>query len=321
MLQLIKANKDDAYDSIIAQEIRDEYASRIVQDDSLQWKFSVVPGFFKQSDVATDDIAYDPLTDHFGLALSSWNELEEKLHALNEAADENTKYKLLFCARHGTGYHNEAVELFGREAWDNHYSALEGAVHPATGEYFKWAPDPYLSKAGYAQAEYMHELVEREVNEHSMPIPHRIFVSPFTRSCETLKNTMRGVCMQPDGTGMHPFIVENLRETIGMHLCDKRSSKTVICERQEGWGFEFEEGFAEEDELYKPDWRESVPELAVRANKFLQWLFGDEHNREEIVWNCTHSGQIRAMIIATGHRAWTMPTAGMIPIVVKAEKK
>lgn len=320
MQEIIKATPTDVIDSIIPQAQRDEYEEKVGKLANREWTFSIVPGFFKQSDDNTDDSTYDPLLDHFGLALPSWKEAVDKVHALNAASDEGTKYKLIFCARHGQGFHNEIVEVFGLREWETKYSHLEGTIHPVTGEYISWAPDPYLNKIGYGQAEYMHELVDKEVKEFGMPLPDKIYVSPFTRSCETLKTTMKGVCLNEEGTGMKPTIVENLRETIGKHLCDKRSSKSVICERQSKWGFEFEQGFVEEDELYKDDWRESPADVAVRGNLFLQKLFSDDHDNEQILWNCTHSGQIRAMLIATGHRSWTVPTAGMIPLVIKADR-
>lgn len=319
---IIKATATDVIDSTIPESDRLEYEKKLANSGDKVWNFSVVNGFFKQSDDKTNN-DYDPFTDHFGRALESWNEVIDRIHELNTNSDDNTKYKLIFCARHGEGFHNVAVEKFGLKDWDAHYSHLPGAIDPDTGEYMRWGPDPELSDRGYAQARAMRAAVEREVN-NGMPKPERIYVSPMTRSCETMKTTWDSFKNKFDSPVL---IIEMIRETIGEHLCDKRSKKSEIEKRHAdsiGWEFKFEEGFSEEDELFREDFRESPADVAIRANSFLQKLFNNDYDGDnidkEIVWCCTHSGQIRGMLIATGHRSWTIPTAGMIPIVVKGFK-
>ncbi|TID15818.1 hypothetical protein CANINC_004347 [Pichia inconspicua] len=310
MDETIRATATDVVDSTIPESDRAEYTKRIAEDGGRKWSFTVVDGFFKQSSLETD-AEYDPNDDHFGRVLPTWKDVVKRVKELNENSDDNVKYKLIFCARHGEGYHNVAVEKFGLSAWDEHYSKLPGAIDPETGEYMRWGPDPDLTDRGYGQARVMRKLVEREIDD-GMPIPESFYVSPFTRSCETLKTTW-------DKNRGEVLVVELLRETIGEHLCDKRSKKSEIEKKHDnsGWKFKFEDDFTEDDELFREDWRENVVDVAIRANSFLQKLFD---KNEQIVWCCTHSGQIRGMIIASGHRSWTIPTAGMIPIVVKGVK-
>lgn len=325
-MSLIAPNYTDKIDSVVPDR---EY---ILYNEALkkinpEWKFSIVPGFFKQSAPETNDAAYNSLDDHFGLNKESWSTLIQELKKLNDNVSdpEKEKYKLVFCARHGQGYHNKAVEIWGLEAWDDHYSHLEGAVTPE-GEELRWGPDPFLTERGENQARLMNELFRKEITEHGCPIPTRLYSSPFTRSAQTLTITMDGVCLHKDedpkellaDERLRPLIVENLRETIGEHLCDKRSTATEFSKRLAGWGFDFEEGFSHEDIYYRDDWREPVNEQAIRANLFLQKVFGDCDNDDSVVYCASHSGEIKSLIVATGHRQYTVPTAGMIPMLIKA---
>ena len=326
-MTLIAPNACDKLDSLVPQQQLEEYASK--RDAlPLQWSFSVVPGFFKQSAIDTDDGSYDALKDHFGLAKESWNGLIEELRSLNESADDNTQYKLVFCARHGQGHHNKAVEIFGLDAWNDHYSHLGSATLP-NGETIVFGPDPFLTSLGEQQAQFMNDAFKREISEFGCPLPSKLFCSPFTRSAQTLSITMNGITISKDGTDakvlagkpLSPLVTENLRETIGSHLCDKRSTKSIFQKRLSGWGFQFEDGFSEEDVLYRDDWREPISDQAIRANKFLQFLFStEEYKDDQIVYNASHAGEIKALLIATGHRQYTVPTAGMIPLLVKATR-
>ena len=62
-----------------------------------------------------------------------------------------------------------------------------------------------------------------------------------------------------------------LREVIGEHTCDKRSSRSEI---EQAWPkFELEDGLAEEDPFWRADWRESDAEMDVRLKKLLDSVF------------------------------------------------
>lgn len=329
MAPLIQVNTNDQIDSYVPDEERALYEVELAKLQP-EWSFSIVPGFFKQSSPETDDLTYNPLADHFGLVDGlTWPAAVEKLQELNRtvADPSRERYKLLFSARHGQGYHNLAVEVFGLEEWDNHYSHLNGAVTP-DGEKLVWGPDPFLTTRGEQQAKLMHESFHKEITQHGCPVPSRLFSSPFTRAAQTLCITMDGICVRNDAEDaskpllakerLHPIVKEDLRETIGEHTCDKRSDRGTFEKRMHGWGFVFEDGFVNDDIYYKSDWREPFHKQALRANGFLQDLFSDDFATDEIVYCASHSGEIKSLIAVTGHRRYTVPTAGMVPLLVKA---
>lgn len=328
-MSLIQVNATDKIDSIVPEQELKLY-KELLATSTPRWAFSIVPGFFKQSSVETDDSSYNSLEDHFGLAKESWTGLVEELKRLNSSVEDpcKEKYKLVFCARHGQGYHNRAVEIWGLKAWDDHYSHLEGGVAP-DGTAMTWGPDPFLTEKGENQARLMNESFKNEILNFNCPVPTKLFSSPFTRSCQTLLHTMDGICLHHDDDSkpllsqqkLEPLIMENLRETIGEHLCDKRSDRATIERRLSGWNFQFEEGFADADIYYKDDWREPIHQQALRANKFLQSVFSNEaYDDDDVVYCASHSGEIKALIVATGHRQYSVPTAGMIPMLIKATK-
>ncbi|KAG7692716.1 hypothetical protein KL951_004963 [Ogataea haglerorum] len=290
------------------------------------WRFEVVQGMFKQSDESTDELSFDLLKENFGLAVSSWTALKVKLHQLNLDKKPNESYKLLICARHGQGYHNEAVSIFGIEEWNNHWSHRTGTTLP-DGREIVWGPDPMLTPLGERQADELNKAWKRQI-EHGAPIPTRYFSSPFSRSCMTLVRTWKDISIceeNEDPTQLlsskrHlPIVTENLRETIGSHLCDKRSPKRIIAQRFSKFGFTFEKGFQEEDIYYRDDWRESLSEQSLRADAFLQDVF-ENYPDDVYISSTSHAGEIRAIITALGHRKFAIPTAGTIPIVVKGAR-
>lgn len=96
-------------------------------------KYTVMEGFFKQSDERTDDRTYDAvstilfvgtvretdpfmkLADSFGLLLSGddrWARFKQRLELLNQHAPRDVAYKVLYLARHGQGQHNVAGMSF-----------------------------------------------------------------------------------------------------------------------------------------------------------------------------------------------------------------
>ncbi|KAG0683882.1 hypothetical protein C6P40_004412 [Pichia californica] len=330
-MSLIEVNACDKLDAIVPDEEYILYNEKLNKRNP-EWSFSIVPGFFKQSAPETDDLTYNSFDDHLGLSDGlTWPSLVAKLDELNKSSDPSKeRYKLIFSARHGQGYHNLAVQIFGIDEWNNHYSHLEGATTP-DGIKLNWAPDPFLTEKGQNQAKLMNATLKKEIKDFNCPLPTKLFSSPFTRSCQTLYITMDGICMNNKiedsekpliaPSRLTPLIKEDLRETIGEHLCDKRSDKSTIEKRLNGWDFRFENGFQHDDIYYKDDWREPIHEQALRANSFLQDVFSnDEYVNDQIVYSTSHSGEMKALIIATGHRQYAVPTAGMIPMLIKAVK-
>lgn len=285
------------------------------------WHFEVVPGFFKQSDSKTDDSSFNYLDEHFGVNMS-WDNLIKKLNELNDEADNDAEYKLVFCARHGQGYHNQAVERYGLDDWNNKWSKMTGTTLP-TGEKLVWAPDPRLSPLGIKQAEAVHKRILKELDS-GMPVPDKLFTSPFTRSATTMLLTWKGITLCDNNEELpdrkYPIVKENLRETIGVHLCDKRGTKSDFIRNFGHWGFKIEKGFPEQDIFYKDDWREPLSDQSLRADLFLQDLF-ENYGDDRVIYTTSHAGEIRALITATGHRQFCVPTAGVLPMVIKGTRE
>lgn len=285
------------------------------------WRFESPRGFFKQRDPQTNELEFNYITDDFGLLVGSWADLQLQLAELNRTALPNESYKLLFLLRHGQGYHNYAVSKYGIKLWDDHWSHIEG-----DGE-IVWGPDPFLTELGENQARENNKAWKQQILKGA-PIPSKFYSSPFTRSCQTLVNTWLDITLTESAAPKKPLIKELIREQIGVHLCDKRSTKSVIESRFSKYGFEIEENFTEKDELYKDDVRETVLEQVSRLHDFLQFLFekewdGDSVSDEKDVYVSvtSHAGTTRSLLLALGHNRFTIAAGGMIPVVVKGVRE
>lgn len=264
------------------------------------WKFAPVDGFFKQSLQDTDDMEFNYITDNFGIR-KSWNEITSELEHLNRSSDDNTQYKLLFLARHGQGWHNIASQKYPKHEWMSKWRFLG-----SDGE-ITWGPDADLTDLGIKQAQE-NCLAWNEQLSKNAPLPSKFFVSPLQRSIHTLKYTWEYKAIP------RPVVLENLRETIGIHLCHQRSPKSVLEKQFEF--LDFEESFEEDDLLMKKYSikREELNQQFLRVNGVLQDIFDSD---DEIISITSHAGTIRSFITVIGHRKFTIPVGGMIPIVVK----
>jgi hypothetical protein len=93
----------------------------------------------------------------------------------------------------------------------------------------------------------------------------------------------------------HPFIPqvkELFREAIGVHTCDRRSSKTYIHENYPT--YTFEEGFAEEDPLWDPITRETDSGEDKRLKTVLDDVF--TYDDCTFISVTSHSGAINSML-------------------------
>jgi hypothetical protein len=82
------------------------------------------------------------------------------------------------------------------------------------------------------------------------------------------------------------------REAIGIHTCDRRSSKIIIHRNYPDWPLE--EGFEEEDPLWSPTLRETNEAQDQRAHKVLNDVFSTDPNTYISI--SSHSGQITAAL-------------------------
>lgn len=301
----------DVYNSTIREEDRNSYKNALAEKgDWNHWSFEVVDGYFKQLLPETDETTFDYFKENFG-RMKSWEKIFEELDELNEKADDSTAYKLFFLGRHGQGYHNLANLKYGEKEWNRHWLRVCG------DDEMTWAPDPELTELGLAQAKDNRNQVGIELKD-KMRLPTKFFSSPFSRSVDTLIGTWQDHVVLED---VKPLIKEDFRETIGIHICDKRSPRSVIEEKYAKKGFVIEDGFVEEDIYFKNDYREKVWEQALRMNRLFNYIFDNTDKKKDLFVSVTsHSGSIRTQLLVLGHRAFAIGTGGMIPVLVKATK-
>lgn len=271
-----------------------------------QWDFAPVHGFFEQSAMETDDSLFDYLTQDFGIT-ESWPCLLSKLDDLNRSAPDNVHFKMLYFARHGQGWHNVASGKYLKEEWMEKWRFL------GTDGEITWGPDAKLTPLGVRQAaencrEWHHQL------SRGAPIPSRFYVSPLLRSIETLRLSWEGIDIPS------PMVCEKLRETIGVHLCHQKTPRSTV---QKSYPFlQYPDDFDEEDalaQMYSIN-RERLHQQFLRVNEALQYIFDDCDKNDSVVSITSHAGTIRSAVTVIGHRKFTIPTGGMIPMVVKGTR-
>ncbi|CAI5758206.1 unnamed protein product [Candida verbasci] len=285
-----------------------EYLSTLNSKNS--WEFSIVPNYFKQSLFETDEDKFDYLSENFG-RLHSWDEIIADLNKSNKESDDDTQYKIFILARHGFGYHNWAHAHYGDNSWNEHWSRLNG-----NGE-VTWGPDANLTEFGISQARENNKEWKNQIDQGLIK-PKRFFTSPLSRCIDTLLYTFEDIV---DLKQLGFLVEENWRETMGVHTCDKRSTKEQLLKRFEEKGIQFEKGFVNDDIYWQNDYRESIVEHAIRINKGFQNLFNEVSKTDDIISITSHSGSLRSELMVLGHRSFAVGTGGLIPVFVKATKK
>ena len=113
-----------------------------------------------------------------------------------------------------------------------------------------------------------------------------------------------------------PTPAQSLREAIGIHTCDRRSSKSSIHAAFPT--YKFEPGFPELDPLWQPDVRETDSAQEARLKSLLDDVF--THDESTFISFTSHSGSIGALLRAIKHRPFRLVTGAVIPVLVKAER-
>ncbi|GAB1526564.1 Probable phosphoglycerate mutase pmu1 [Rhizoctonia solani] len=240
-----------------------------------------LPGYFLQTDLKAEPGTIGPNPDAFGLidggSKTCWSDFEAKITKLQQDAPPGTKYVVCWFGRHGQGWHNVGESKYGSKEWDEKWSLLNG-----DGEII-WGPDPELTDLGKLQASQAHQVWKTELaRENPVPLPTRLFSSPFSRAALTLDITFSDILThKKDGSGLKPYVME--------------------------------------DELWTPDHRETVPEIDKRVKSALDEIIGSLLKKEEIFISITaHSGMIASALRVLGHREYLLPTGGVIPLVIQA---
>lgn len=301
--------------------------------------FSAPQSYFLPSLPDTNPVTFDPTTTNFGLIHQSydsdsslqakhdedasphstdWQRFEKHLESLNSNAPPNASYHILYLARHGQGYHNLAESYYGSQAWDCYWAELDG--DPDSN--ISWS-DAHLSKLGQQQAREQNRFWRSQLAEEKMPKPQAWFASPMDRACKTLEITFKSLYEEGVVHGWKPTVKEFLRETNGIHTCDRRSPRSVIAERYPH--YKIEDGFTEEDQLWDPVYRETDIAHAYRAAIVLDDILTslesvDSVQKGRFVSITAHGGMINAILRAIGHRMFQVQVGSAIAAIVKAER-
>ncbi|KAL7410167.1 histidine phosphatase superfamily [Mrakia frigida] len=270
--------------------------------------YSVVDGFFIQSSPTFNATGYDALKDNFGLIDKSpnkWKNFAKAIKKLNDESDELTAYKVIYIARHGEGYHNYAQTFYGTPAWICKWSLLNGDGN------MTWGPDATLTPNGIAQAQAVNAAWKIEAKADA-PLPQVFYSSPMRRAASTLEITWRDILLQKKS--YTPTIKEHYRESIGLHTCDQRSTKTVLSETYPGWNFDA--SFTEHDQLYNPTYQENGGAQSLRLQQQMNELFSSDDSTYVSI--TAHSGVINSFFTAVGHKRFSVQTGGVVPVVIKA---
>jgi broad specificity phosphatase PhoE len=186
-----------------------------------------------------------------------------------------------------------------------YYSALDG-LNGTT-----WA-DATLTPTGRSQATDVASLWTQQI-PHGIPLPETYYVSPLTRTVETADLSFSTLNL-PEDKPYKPLIKELLREALGVHTCDRRSTKTHIASTFPH--LTFEPGFSDADLLWEPDYREPDSARRYRLSQFLDDVFASDAN--VVVSMTSHSGAIASILEAVGHRKFALETGGVVPVFVNA---
>jgi broad specificity phosphatase PhoE len=170
--------------------------------------------------------------------------------------------------------------------------------------------DAELTSTGEQQAKDIASIWGSE----DVPPPQSIYSSPLRRCLRTTQLAF-SPCIGAD-PGITPIIKEKLRERLGVHTCDQRSSKTWITSAYPG--FEIEEEFEEKDELWQPERRETIEEHTVRSKELLQDMF--THDDSQTVALVAHSGTIMALFAATGWKKIPVAAGAVYPLLICRSK-
>ncbi|EQC24893.1 hypothetical protein SDRG_17214 [Saprolegnia diclina VS20] len=248
--------------------------------------FESIPRLF-----AYDATPHHGVFDHYERETPSWHALT-KLPLVQEPS-----VKVLYWVRHAEGHHNAAERFYGTPTWD--------ATVSLSDEYL----DAALNDAGLADARNRstHMLYERHIG---LPLD-KIIVSPLTRTLQTAHELFR---LNDSSVPSVPIIaMENCRETLGVHTCDKRSPRSALVEAfpKVNWSLIDDE----EDTLWSPSHRETNDEIQMRCHAFLDDVF--TRIPDKYIAIVSHAGFIQNCMVLLRYPNYKPKNCETIPTVVQ----
>ena len=151
--------------------------------------------------------------------------------------------------------------------------------------------DALLTSAGIAQAEKANAFWRSRIASQNIPTPQSYYTSPLLRCLATANITFSSLDL-PQAHQFVPIIKELFREALGVHTCDRRSSKSVIHENYPDWPFE--DGFTEDDPLWDAEHRETNAAMDIRLRQALDDVLSNDRNTYISI--SSHSGAIGSIL-------------------------
>ncbi|XAR48472.1 hypothetical protein NMG60_11031298 [Bertholletia excelsa] len=174
--------------------------------------------------------------------------------------------------------------------------------------------DAHLSPLGWQQVDNLRKHVQASGISQKIEL---VITSPLLRTMQTATGVfggegyVDGVDVPPlmvanTGNSSRPAVsslkcppvlaIEDCRERLGIHQCDKRRS---ISEYKNLFpAIDFSLAKSNDDVLWKPDIRENDEEMAARGMKFLNWLLTRKEREIAVV---THSAFLTQTLSAFGN--------------------
>lgn len=277
-------------------------------------KFTALPDYFQAYTTENPDGIEAVNHQHLQFVThGSWSELSASI----PQDTPNTKYKLLILARHGQGYHNAGVSRYGVARWDEYWSLLDGDEH---GDWF----DAKLTPLGQEQVQEIGSTILKPMCQE-VGLPQIFYSSPMRRCLETFIESWSQVFDQENGE-IPVHVVENLRETLGEHTCDKRVDHHVSVDEYQGAKIAqnkrlklcYEENYPEKDSLWEADHRETDDETDTRTAVALTRILTEPYRYISVT---CHSGVIKSVLRNLQHPPVNnLDTGGVVALVVKCDQ-
>ncbi|WOO83694.1 putative phosphoglycerate mutase PMU1 [Vanrija pseudolonga] len=286
------------------------------------YRFELVPGFFVPTEWERD------ITNRFGLAhrFDTWAAFAAAVDELKHAAEAaGDVVKVLYTARHGEAEHNVLAEKYNEPDDDGVRSPLCLArSHPQVQLKYP-ITDPNLTPVGVAQARRLGAIFEAEA-ARGMPLPSRFFVSPLRRPGETCGLEwgwrFRKAPVEGDmGHGVPGEVVEQLREHLHVHECDKRLPRHELARLFPS--FTYPPDMPDEDSVWQSGaqrGRETEDEMVLRAGEGLAIVFDACGGDDTYVSITAHSGVLRAVYKNLRVPLRRLVTGEMNVLVIRARR-
>lgn len=245
------------------------------------------------------------LLPRFGLKDDSadrWPKFWHTIRRLNAEARGSVIYKVIFFARHGTGFHNLRLDTAQKDSLKDDGDLLRDAQLVQNG----------LFQVSRVQHMWTHE---NSLDDGGIGIPPISYCSPLTRCLATNSITFTPWLAVKGGPKINTVVVEDCREIVYKDEAEKRRSKSYI--ELVYPKLAIEKDFAEEDPYWTGNGTESPESVKRRVQAVLDRIFKSEAKEKIFVSMTAHHEIVGAFISALGGSpgAYPLHTGGVVPII------